>query len=55
MIHATALSSFEQDEAQHLLVHGSHDNAAMAIGPAFTAWREETTLKIGDREVPFSV
>ena len=53
-IHATALTSFEQDEAQHLLVHGSHDNAAMAIGPAFTAWREETTLKIGDREERFA-
>ena len=54
VIHATALSSFEQDEAQHLVVRGSDDNAAMAIGPAFTAWREETTLKIGGREERFA-
>lgn len=54
VIRATTLSSFEQDEAQHLAVHGSHDSAAMAIGPAFTAWREETTLIIGDSEERFA-
>jgi len=54
VIRATALSSFEQDEAQHLVVRGSKDNAAMGIGPAFTAWREETSLIIGKREELFA-
>jgi predicted dehydrogenase len=51
---ATALSSFEQVEAQHLRVHGSQDVAAMGVGPAFTAWREETTLIVGGREEAFA-
>lgn len=54
VIRATALSSFEQDEAQHLTVRGSDDFAVMGIGPAFTSWREETTLIIGKREELFA-
>ena len=54
VIRATALSSFEQDEAQHLTVQGSDDFAVMGIGPAFTAWREETSLIIGKREELFA-
>ncbi|CAB4939608.1 MAG: hypothetical protein F2840_04080 [Actinobacteria bacterium] len=54
VIRATALSSFEQPEAQHLRVLGSDVLAATGIGPAFTAWREETTLIIGDHEESFA-
>jgi predicted dehydrogenase len=54
VVRATALSSFEQAEAQHLRVLGSVDVAATGIGPAFTAWREKTTLIIGGREESFA-
>lgn len=54
VVRATALSSFEQAEAQRLQVLGSGDVATTGIGPAFTAWREETTLVIGGREESFA-
>ena len=46
-VHANALCSFEMDEAQHLIVRGSIDTAAMGAGQAFTSWREESTLLVG--------
>ena len=53
-IHATALCSFEQNEAQRLIVHGSLGTAAMGAGQAFTSWREESTLLVGGGEESFA-
>jgi xylose dehydrogenase (NAD/NADP) len=53
-VRANALCSFEQDEAQRLIVQGSLDTAAMGAGQAFTSWREESTLLVGGGEESFA-
>jgi len=53
-IRATALCSFEQDEAQRLTVQGSLSTAGMGVGQAFTSWREKSTLLVGGIEESFA-
>lgn len=53
-VRANALCSFEQDEAQRLIVQGSLGTAAMGAGQAFTSWREESTLLVGGGEESFA-
>lgn len=48
------MCSFEQNEAQRLIVHGSLGTAAMGAGQAFTSWREESTLLVGGGEESFA-
>ena len=53
-IRATALSSFELDEHQLLCARGTNAAASMGTGPAFTAWRELTSLVVGQHEEVFA-
>jgi predicted dehydrogenase len=52
-VRATAVASFAMPEHQYLVVTGTRAQARMGAGPAFTAWREPTTLLVGDHVETF--
>ncbi len=51
---ATAVASFAMPEHQFLVVTGTQAQARMGAGAAFTAWREPTTLLVGDHVESFA-
>lgn len=50
---ATAVTSFVMPEHQFLVATGTHAQARMGAGAAFTAWREPATLLVGDHAESF--
>jgi D-xylose 1-dehydrogenase (NADP+, D-xylono-1,5-lactone-forming) len=51
---ATAVASFAMPEHQYLVVTGTQAQARMGTGAAFTAWREPTTLIVGEHVETFA-
>ena len=51
---ATAVASFAMPEHQFLVVTGTQAQARMGTGTAFTAWREPTTLLVGEHVESFA-
>jgi hypothetical protein len=47
-IAVSALTSFEQDEKQSLVVVGEIGKIEFPLGQAFTSWKEASSLQIGD-------
>jgi len=50
---ATQLSSFQLPPSQILTVQGTENTMHMLQGEAFTSWREQSSLRIGDMEETF--
>lgn len=51
---ATAVASFAMPEHQFLVVTGAQAQVRMGSGAAFTAWREPTTLLVGEHVESFA-
>ncbi len=50
----SALTSFEQDEKQSLVVSGESASLEFPQGQAFTSWKEASSIKIGDHVENFA-
>lgn len=50
----SALTSFEQDEKQSLVVSGESASLEFPTGQAFTSWKEASSIKIGDHVENFA-
>jgi len=53
-ISVSALTSFEQDEKQSLVIAGSSGRIEFPQGQAFTSWKEASSLQIGDHVENFA-
>jgi predicted dehydrogenase len=53
-IAVSALTSFEQDEKQSLVVVGESGKIEFPLGQAFTSWKEASSLQIGDHVENFA-
>jgi predicted dehydrogenase len=53
-ISVSALTSFEQDEKQSLVISGSSSKIEFPQGQAFTSWKEASSIQIGDHVENFA-
>jgi len=53
-IFVSALTSFEQDEKQSLVISGSSGKIEFPQGQAFTSWKEASSIQIGDHVENFA-
>ena len=53
-VSVSALTSFEQDEKQSLVVSGESASLEFPQGQAFTSWKEASSIKIGDHVENFA-
>jgi predicted dehydrogenase len=53
-ISISALTSFEQDEKQSLVISGSSGKIEFPQGQAFTSWKEASSIQIGDHVENFA-
>ena len=53
-ISVSALTSFEQDEKQSLVISGSSGKIEFPQGQAFTSWKEASSIQIGDHVENFA-
>ena len=53
-ISVSALTSFEQDEKQSLLISGESGTIQFPQGQAFTSWKEASSIQIGDHVENFA-
>jgi len=53
-VKVSALTSFEQAEAQRLVISGDDGKIEFPSGQAFTSWNEESSLRVGDKEEKFA-
>ena len=53
-VSVSALTSFEQDEKQSLVVSGEIASLEFPQGQAFTSWKEASSIKIGDHVENFA-
>jgi predicted dehydrogenase len=53
-ISVSALTSFEQDEKQSLVISGSSGKIEFPQGQAFTSWKEASSIQIGDHVENFT-
>ena len=53
-ISVSALTSFEQEENQSLVISGSNAKIELPQGQAFTSWKEASSIQIGDHVENFA-
>ena len=53
-ISVSALTSFEQEEKQSLVISGSNGKIEFPQGQAFTSWKEASSIQIGDHVENFA-
>jgi hypothetical protein len=53
-VSVSALTSFEQEEKQSLVISGDSAKVEFPTGQAFTSWREASSIRIGDQVENFA-
>jgi len=53
-VSASALTSFEQDEKQLLMISGKSGKIEFPLGQAFTSWKEASSIQVGDHVENFA-